>query len=101
MADKIVHRGPDNVGYWCDKAIVISLGHRRLAIVDLTPAGAQPMQSACGRYVISFNGEIYNHLSLRAELNNTAFTTTTKVKAFLIDFPLFLTSWVVLGEYFF
>lgn len=69
MADRIVHRGPDSAGYWHDATGGIALGHRRLAIVELSPAGAQPMQSACGRYVMAFNGEIYNHLDLRKQLD--------------------------------
>lgn len=68
MADTIVHRGPDSAGYWHDAASGIALGHRRLAIVDLSPAGAQPMQSVCGRYVLVFNGEVYNHLDVRKAL---------------------------------
>ncbi len=68
MALAIEHRGPDSSGFWHHDA-GIALGHRRLSILDLSPAGAQPMQSACGRYVIAFNGEIYNHLDLRAELD--------------------------------
>ena len=72
MSNTIARRGPDSAGFWHDAVIGISLGHRRLAIVDLTPAGAQPMQSVCGRYVIAFNGEIYNHLSLRSALEQAA-----------------------------
>ncbi len=68
MTGKIIHRGPDDGGYWSDGEQRIGLGHRRLAIVDLSSAGHQPMQSATGRYVIAFNGEIYNHLDLRADL---------------------------------
>lgn len=69
MADQIYLRGPDDGGYWSDAAQKINMGHRRLAIVDLSPAGHQPMLSAQGRYVIAFNGEIYNHLDLRRELD--------------------------------
>lgn len=68
MTDAIAHRGPDAEGQWLDADAAIGLGHRRLSIVELSAAGAQPMQSASGRYVIAFNGEIYNHLDLRAEL---------------------------------
>lgn len=68
MADTLIHRGPDDGGVWCDGVKRIGLGHRRLAVVDLSPAGHQPMISASERYVIAFNGEIYNHLDLRLEL---------------------------------
>jgi asparagine synthase (glutamine-hydrolysing) len=68
ISDKIIHRGPDDAGVWWDSEQRIGLGHRRLSIVDLSPAGHQPMSSARGRYVIAFNGEIYNHLDLREEL---------------------------------
>lgn len=68
MADALRHRGPDDSGVWFDARAGIGFGHRRLAIVDLTPAGHQPMVSPCGRYVLAYNGEIYNHLDLRAEL---------------------------------
>lgn len=69
MADAVASRGPDSAGYWHDASSGIALAHRRLAIVDLSPAGAQPMESACGRYVLVFNGEIYNHLDLRRQLD--------------------------------
>ena len=68
MSQSIAHRGPDDHGIWFEPQAGIGLAHTRLAIVDLSPAGHQPMQSANGRYVIAFNGEIYNHLALRAEL---------------------------------
>jgi len=71
IADTIAHRGPDNAGYWSDIDCRIGMGHRRLSIVDLSPAGHQPMVSANGRYVIAFNGEIYNHLLLRAEFGRS------------------------------
>ena len=68
MADRIAHRGPDSDGYWVDGEAGIALAHRRLAIIDLSPAGHQPMASHDGRFVMSYNGEIYNHLDLRREL---------------------------------
>ncbi len=68
MADSIESRGPDDAGYWTDAGQYIALGHRRLSILDLSPVGHQPMHSPSGRYVIAFNGEIYNHLELRGEL---------------------------------
>lgn len=68
MNDSITHRGPDDSGIWIDQHAKLGLGHRRLAIIDLSQAGAQPMHSADERYVIVFNGEIYNYESLRKQL---------------------------------
>ena len=68
MVGAVLHRGPDDGGIWSDSDAGIALGHRRLAILDLSLAGQQPMTSACGRYVVVFNGEVYNHLDLRKRL---------------------------------
>ena len=68
MARRIETRGPDDAGVWIDESAKLALSHRRLSILDLSPAGHQPMQSPSKRYVIAFNGEIYNHLTLRNEL---------------------------------
>ncbi|MBN8500763.1 MAG: asparagine synthase (glutamine-hydrolyzing) [Sphingomonadales bacterium] len=68
MTARITPRGPDSSGEWIGANSRLGFGHRRLAIVDLSPAGHQPMQSACGRYTITYNGEIYNFPALRAEL---------------------------------
>jgi asparagine synthase (glutamine-hydrolysing) len=68
MSDALAHRGPDGSGIWTRPAAGIGLGHRRLAVIELSEAGAQPMRSDCGRLAITYNGEIYNHLDIRAEL---------------------------------
>lgn len=68
MTDAIAHRGPDGAGVWIDAAAGIGLGHRRLSVIDLSEAGHQPMVSRCGRYVLTFNGEVYNHAEIRREL---------------------------------
>ncbi len=68
MADAIAHRGPDQGNSWVDANAGIAFGHRRLSIIDLTPAGAQPMVSASGRTVICYNGELYNAAEMKAEL---------------------------------
>lgn len=70
MAAAIRHRGPDSSGQWGDGEAGIALAHRRLSIIDLSAAGAQPMEDPSGRYVIVFNGEIYNHLDLRLKLED-------------------------------
>lgn len=68
MADRLIHRGPDDSGVWTDESAGVAIAFRRLAIIDLSPAGHQPMQSASGRYHLVFNGEVYNFEELRAEL---------------------------------
>lgn len=68
MANAIAHRGPDNAGAWADEKAGLAMGHRRLAIIELSTAGQQPMHSVGGQWVMVFNGEIYNHMDLRADL---------------------------------
>ncbi len=68
MTDTLIHRGPDDGGVWEDVRAGVALGNRRLAIVDLSPEGHQPMHSASGRYVLAYNGEIYNFRALHEEL---------------------------------
>ena len=68
MTDELIHRGPDGEGQWINEKANIGLGHRRLSIIDLSQAGAQPMHYANNRYTISFNGEIYNYIELKQEL---------------------------------
>jgi asparagine synthase (glutamine-hydrolysing) len=74
MADTLMHRGPDDSGSWVDVYAGIALGHRRLSIIDLSPEGHQPMTSPSGRYVIAYNGEIYNFRELRLELERGGVT---------------------------
>jgi len=73
MAQAIQHRGPDDLGAWADTSVGISLGFRRLSILDLSSAGHQPMRSVSGRFVMAFNGEIYNHTDLRDLLSFSQF----------------------------
>lgn len=73
MAGRIGHRGPDGTGLWLDADRQIALGHNRLAILDLSPAGDQPMMSQSGRFVIVYNGEVYNHEDLRHRLLGEGF----------------------------
>lgn len=72
MNSALAHRGPDGSGIWVDASAGIGLGHRRLAVIDLTPAGAQPMLSASGRWIVTFNGEIYGHSDIRRQLEPRA-----------------------------
>ena len=85
MASTMRHRGPDDEGVWCSADRRVGLGHRRLSIIDLSPAGHQPMQEATGRLWISFNGEIYNFQELREELVKLghAFHTATDTEVIL------------------
>ena len=71
MRDHLVHRGPDDAGVWLEGSAGIALAHRRLSILDLSSAGHQPMISASGRFVLVFNGEIYNHQSIRRKLEHS------------------------------
>ena len=68
MVGQLKHRGPDSDGVWSDQEFGIGLAHRRLSIIDLSENGHQPMVSTCGRFVLSFNGEIYNFHALEREL---------------------------------
>ncbi|MBO5472276.1 MAG: asparagine synthase (glutamine-hydrolyzing) [Lachnospiraceae bacterium] len=87
MNEKMYHRGPDASGIWSSEDHSVTLGHRRLAIIDLTPSGAQPMESADGRYVIAYNGEIYNYIRLKERLLReqkvTAFKGTSDTEVLL------------------
>ena len=76
MTDAIAYRGPDGEGQWVDGSV--GLGHRRLAIIDLSDAGSQPMVSADGRYLLSYNGEVYNFKDLRSELNAAGYSFKSK-----------------------
>ncbi len=71
MAGVLAHRGPDDEGIWRDEAAAVGFAHRRLSIVDLSPAGHQPMASRDERYVLAYNGEVYNHSDIRAEIDAT------------------------------
>ena len=72
MTKSLTHRGPDQNGTWVDVDDGIGLGHNRLSILDLSLAGKQPMRSRCKRYIIVFNGEIYNHEDIRNALNSAS-----------------------------
>jgi len=68
MTESLDHRGPDDEGQWSDQLLNLGLGHKRLSILDLSPLGRQPMESISGRYVLVYNGEIYNHKEIRLDL---------------------------------
>lgn len=80
MTETIHHRGPDDVGVWVDYSVGVALGHRRLSILDLSPTGHQPMESPDGRYVLIFNGEIYNHKDLRNQLEEESWQLAVERK---------------------
>jgi asparagine synthase (glutamine-hydrolysing) len=87
MRDQLVHRGPDAEGIWLSADSRVCLGFRRLAIVDLRPEANQPFISADGRYVIVFNGEIYNFKALRRELEDRVeFRTSSDTEVLLESF---------------
>jgi len=83
MTATLVHRGPDDGDMWADAESGIAFGHRRLSILDLSPLGRQPMHSSCGRYVITYNGEVYNHLDLRRQLGDYPFRSTSDTETIL------------------
>jgi asparagine synthase (glutamine-hydrolysing) len=86
MATTIAHRGPDDCGEWVDPSAGIALAHRRLSILDLSLAGHQPMVSDSGRYMVVFNGEIYNHLELRNALKNSSWRGHSDTETLLAAF---------------
>ncbi|MEP6835175.1 MAG: asparagine synthase (glutamine-hydrolyzing) [Gemmatimonas sp.] len=90
MTDALAHRGPDADGHWVEPERGVALGHRRLSIVDLSPTGAQPMRSRTGRFIIVFNGEIYNFRHLREELTalGVAFKGTSDTEVMLAGFEV-------------
>ena len=85
MRDLLAHCGPDNAGSWLSSNNTVFLGHRRLSIIDLNSHANQPLHSSDSRYILTFNGEIYNHLSIRTELEKQGitFTTTSDTEALL------------------
>src|SRR5215212_2288227 len=85
MRDSLAHRGPDDSGLWWSRDGRIGFGHRRLAIIDLSPGGHQPMVSASGRTCVNYNGEIYNYVELREELRarGHVFRTTCDTEVLL------------------
>ena len=88
MSRKLVHRGPDDSGIWIDSSGSIGLAHQRLAVLDLTFAGKQPMHSPDSRFTIVFNGEIYNHLELRKQLDFSDWNGQSDTETLLVCFEL-------------
>jgi asparagine synthase (glutamine-hydrolysing) len=93
MRDTLAHRGPDGTGIWLSEDGRAALAHRRLAVVDLSEAGHQPMASHNGRYIITYNGEIYNHHELRALLGESGWTFQSNS-----DTEVLLAAWQHWGE---
>lgn len=93
LRDILQHRGPDDAGIWVSPDMRVALGHRRLAVIDITPLGHQPMLSVDGRYVIVFNGEIYNYLEIKQELLQLGFYFRTSS-----DTEVILVAYHVWGE---
>lgn len=92
MLDALEHRGPDDCGFWDDQRLGVVLGQTRLSIVDLSAAGHQPMASSSGRFMIVFNGEIYNHQEIRAEISaikSIRWKSTTDTETLLEAIELF------------
>jgi asparagine synthase (glutamine-hydrolysing) len=88
MIGAIRYRGPDDKGVWCDPSAGLALGHARLSVLDRSPAGHQPMESASGRYLIVFNGEIYNHLELREQLSELSWRGHSDTETLLAGFEI-------------
>lgn len=86
MTEAINHRGPDDYGFWSSHENGIALGHRRLSVLDLTKAGSQPMRLDNGRYVLVFNGEIYNHKHIRDKLKNYQWSGSSDTETLLVAF---------------
>ena len=84
MTNALTHRGPDAYGYYQDESI--SMGHRRLSIIDLDERSNQPFTDYTGRYVLSFNGEIYNYQSIKSKLHNYPFTTHSDTEVLVAAF---------------
>ena len=83
MSQALYHRGPDGEGIWSNESQSVFLGHRRLAILDLSDNGKQPMISKCGRFILSFNGEIYNYKELKKILPEVEFRSETDTEVLL------------------
>lgn len=97
MGRTLSARGPDDAGQWLDADAGLGLAHRRLTIMDLSTAGAQPMRSACGRYILSYNGEIYNHADLRARLQAAGLAPAWRGRSDTETLLACISAWGVIG----